>query len=134
VATLRDFEVPPHDREADESRGIPEGAEALGRRLGASDAFMLASPESNGSMPGAIKNLIDWTSHIRPQPFDGHHALLLSASVGVGGPAFRGGGLADETLRGRLEQTVRDFLALAEAAKEYPLLKRAVAERETADR
>ena len=161
VATLRDFEVPPHDGETEESLVIPEGAEALRRRLAASDAFMLVSPESNGSMPGALKNLIDWTSSMRPQPFDGRHALLLSASVGAGGgqgglwalrvplehlgvrvfpemfslgvteQAFGGDGLTDGALQARLERTIRDFLALAEAAKEYPGLKRAAAERDT---
>jgi NAD(P)H-dependent FMN reductase len=38
-----------------------------------SDAFIVASPEYNGSMPGMFKNLIDWTSHFRPQPFGGKH-------------------------------------------------------------
>jgi chromate reductase len=160
AATLRDFEVPPHDGETDESRGIPEGAEAFGKRLMTSDALILASPESNGAMPGAIKNLIDWTARIRPQPFDGRHALLLSASVGAGAErgglwmlriplehlgmrvfpetfslgaaheAFAGDDLADPAFRARLERTIRAFLALAEAAKEYPRLKRAAAERE----
>ena len=39
----------------------------------------------NGSMPGMFKNLIDWTSRFRPQPFDGKHGLLLSASPSMGG-------------------------------------------------
>jgi chromate reductase, NAD(P)H dehydrogenase (quinone) len=85
VATLQDFDVPPYDGESDDARGTPAGAEGLARRLTASDAFILASPEYNASMPGGVKNLIDWTSHIKPQPFDGRHALLLSASVNDGG-------------------------------------------------
>jgi len=159
VATLRDFEVPPDDGEADETRVIPAGAEALAKRLATSDAFVLASPEYNASIPGAIKNLIDWTSRIRPQPFDGRHALLLSASIVAGGgrdglwtlrvplehlgvrvfpetfslgaarQAFTDDDLADPALRARLEKTIRGFLALAEAAKEYPRLKRASADR-----
>jgi NAD(P)H-dependent FMN reductase len=162
VATLQDFDVPRYDGEAEEAHGIPAGAEAFARRLTASDAFILASPEYNASMPGAVKNLIDWTSRIKPQPFDERHALLLSASVGEGGgrrglcslrvplehlgvrvfpetfslgaahQAFANGDLADPALRARLESTIRSFLALAEAAKEYPRLKRAAAERETA--
>ena len=39
----------------------------------------------NGSMPGMFKNLIDWTSRFRPQPFDGKHGLLLSASPSMEG-------------------------------------------------
>jgi NAD(P)H-dependent FMN reductase len=160
VATLQDFEVPLDDGETEETRGIPARAEELGRRLTASDALILVSPESNASMPGGITNLIDWTSRIKPQPFEGRHALLLSASVGAGGgirglwalrvplehlgvrvfpetfslgaahEAFGEGDIADPALRSRLDKTVRDFLALAEAAKEYPRLKRASAERD----
>jgi chromate reductase, NAD(P)H dehydrogenase (quinone) len=161
VATLQDFDVPQYDGEAEDGRGIPAGAEAFARRLAASDAFILISPEYNASMPGGVKNIIDWTSHIRPQPFDGRHALLLSASVNEGGgrrglsalrvplehlgvrvfpetfslgaahQAFADGDLADQALQARLERTIRAFLALAEAAKEYPRLKRAAAERAT---
>ena len=36
-------------------------------------------------MPGVLKNLIDWTSRFRPQPFDGKHGLLMSASPSMGG-------------------------------------------------
>ena len=61
------------------------------------------------------------------------------AQEAVGGRDFTGHRLseafpelADQALRARLERTIRAFLALAEAAKEYPRLKRAAAERETA--
>jgi len=161
LVTLGEFDVPPHDGESEDGRGIPDGAEAFGKRLSASDALVVISPECNASMPGALKNLIDWTSRIRPQPFDGRHALLLSASGGAGGGhrglwalrvplehldvrvfpetfslaeaarAFVDDNLADATLTARLEKTIRGFLALAEAAKEYPRLKRAAAGRAT---
>ena len=51
----------------------------------AADALIVASPEYNASMPGAIKNLIDWGYHIRPQPFNGKQALLMSASPSMVG-------------------------------------------------
>jgi NAD(P)H-dependent FMN reductase len=86
LATLRDFAVPLYDGDLEKADGIPAGAEELKRRLVASDAFLIASPEYNGSMPGTVKNLIDWVARFRPQPFDGHHAMLLSAS-----PALAGG-------------------------------------------
>jgi chromate reductase, NAD(P)H dehydrogenase (quinone) len=84
-ASMRDFEVPLYDGELQESAGVPQGALEFQRRLVASDAFIVASPEYNRSMPGAIKNLIDWTSRLRPQPFDGRHGLLLSASPSLAG-------------------------------------------------
>jgi len=121
----------------------------------ASDAFIVASPEYNASMAGKIKNLIDWASRFRPQPFDGRHGLLLSASPSLGGgnrglwalrvplehlgaqifpdmfslvmahKALAGEEIADEALRARLEKNVQAFLSLTEAAKHYPCIKRA---------
>ena len=155
LATMRDFDVPSYDGDLEASQGIPAGAEALKRRLAESDAFIIASPEHNASMPGWLKNVIDWTSRFRPQPFDGRHALLMSASPSmVGGnrglwalrvplehlgarvypdmfslamahKAFAGDDLADAALQARFEQNVRAFLSLAEAAKHYPCIKRA---------
>jgi NAD(P)H-dependent FMN reductase len=154
-ASMRDFDVPLYDGDLQDSAGIPPGALDFQRRLVASDAFIVASPEYNRSMPGAIKNLIDWTSRLRPQPFDGRHGLLLSASPSLAGgnhglwalrvpfehlgarifpdmfslataqKAFAEGGLVDPALRERFEKNVLAFLSLAEAAKHYPCMKRA---------
>ena len=77
--------VPSYDGDVENGPGIPTGAEELRRRLSESDAFIVSSPEYNGSMPGTLKNLIDWTSRFRPQPFDGKHGLLLSASPSMVG-------------------------------------------------
>ncbi len=154
-ASMRDFDVPSYDGDAESAQGIPKGAEELRRRLVESDAFIVSSPEYNASMPGMLKNLIDWTSRFRPQPFDGKHGLLLSASPSmVGGnrglwalrmplehlgarvypdmfslaqahKALVDGELADAALRARFEKNLEAFLSLAEAAKHYPCIKRA---------
>src|SRR5687768_3586942 len=73
VASMRDFDVSSYDGDVETSLGIPPGAKELQRRLLESDAFIISSPEYNASMPGVLKNLIDWTSRFRPQPFDGRH-------------------------------------------------------------
>ena len=154
-ASMRDFDVPAYDGDAESAQGIPKGAEELRRRLVESDAFIVSSPEYNASMPGMLKNLIDWTSRFRPQPFDGKHGLLLSASPSmVGGnrglwalrmplehlgariypdmfslaqahKALVDGDLADASLRARFDKNLQAFLSLAEAAKHYPCIKRA---------
>lgn len=154
-ADMREFDVPSYDGDAERQDGIPKGAEELRRRLSACDAFIVSSPEYNGSMPGMFKNLIDWTSRFRPQPFDGKHGLLLSASPSmVGGnrglwilrmpfehlgariypdmfslaqshKALVDGDIGDAALRARLETTIHAFLSLAEATKNYPCIKRA---------
>ena len=155
VASMHDFEVPAYDGDAEGADGIPAGASEFRRRLVESDAFIIASPEYNASMPGVLKNLIDWTSRFRPQPFDERHCLLMSASPSlVGGnrglwslrvplehlgsrvfpdmfslsmahKAFAGDSLADPALQTRFEKNVQAFLSLAEAAKHYPCIKKA---------
>src|SRR5689334_16157990 len=61
-ASMSDFDVPSYDGDVETESGIPEGAQAFEQRLRANDAFIIAAPEYNGSMPGMLKNLIDWTS------------------------------------------------------------------------
>ena len=155
LASMRDFDVPSYDGDVEKAQGIPKGAEELRRRVLENDAFIVSSPEYNCSVPGMLKNLIDWTSRYRPQPFDGKHGLLLSASPSlVGGnrglwalriplehlgarifpdmfslsqahKALVDGDIADAQLRARFDDTLRAFLSLAEAAKHYPCIKRA---------
>ena len=46
---------------------------------------MISSPEYNASLPGVLKNAVDWVSRFRPQPFNERHGLLLSASPSMVG-------------------------------------------------
>ena len=155
LASLREFDVPSYDGDVEKAEGIPKGSHELRRRLIACDAFIVASPEYNGSMPGLFKNLIDWTSRFRPQPFDGKQGLLMSASPSMNGgnrglwalrmplehlgarvypdmfslaqahKAIVDGDIADAALRARFDKNLQAFLSLAEAAKHYPCMKRA---------
>jgi chromate reductase, NAD(P)H dehydrogenase (quinone) len=155
LVSMAEFDVPSYNGDLEASEGIPAGAQALRRRLGENDAFIVSSPEYNASMPGILKNVIDWTSRFRPQPFDGRHGLLLSASPSLAGgnrglwalrvpfehlgarifpdmfslsmahKAFAGNDLADPALQARLAKTLQAFLSLVEAAKHYPCIKKA---------
>ncbi len=154
-ASMQEFDAPSYDPDLEASGEIPAGAQELHRRLTANDAFVIASPEYNGSMPGLLKNAIDWASRFRPQPFHERHGLLLSASPSMGGgnrglwalrvplehlgarifpdmfslamahKAFSGDTISDARLQQRFEQNLRAFLDLAEAAKNYPCMKKA---------
>ena len=86
VAEFREFDMPLYDADLLTVSGIPAGASELARRLGAVHGLLLASPEYNFSLPGTLKNAIDWVSRVRPVPLRGKTALLLAASNGqVGG-------------------------------------------------
>ncbi|MFP1625184.1 NADPH-dependent FMN reductase [Streptomyces sp. 5K101] len=114
LATLRDFEMPPYDGDVEASEGLPEGALALRDRLEQCDAFVISSPEYNASMPGVLKNTIDWVSRVQPQPFKTKHALLVSAS-----PSMVGGNRGLWALRVPLEhlgtRVYPDMFSLAKA-------------------
>jgi chromate reductase, NAD(P)H dehydrogenase (quinone) len=153
-ARLSDFEVPRYDYDVELDSGVPADVQAFADRLQASDAFLFASPEYNASIPGGVKDLIDWAARMRPQPFNGSQALLLSASPSmVGGnrglwslriplehlgtrvypdmfslaqahKAFADGRIADATLQQRFEKTIECFMDLVEAATHYRGLKK----------
>lgn len=85
VASMRDFDAPSYDQDVQREGGFPPGAEEFRRRLEACHGFVVAAPEYNASMPGALKNAIDWVSRYRPQPFNERHGLLMSASPSMAG-------------------------------------------------
>jgi NAD(P)H-dependent FMN reductase len=84
-ASMADFDTPSFDGDLLATQGQPPGAEEFRRRLQGADAFVISSPEYNHSMPGVLKNAIDWVSRMDPQPFDARHGLLLSASPSLVG-------------------------------------------------
>ena len=156
LASMRDFDAPSYDGDLEASDGMPGGVQSLRERLVAADGFVIASPEYNASMPGVLKNAIDWVSRSRPQPFNERHGLLMSASPSMVG-GNRGlwslrvplehlgariypdmfslaqahkalddtGGIADDALRRRFDDTIAKFLDLVEASTHYPCVKRA---------
>ena len=64
-ASMADFDAPSYDGDREDAEGQPVGAQHFRERLEAADGFVIASPEYNGSMPGVLKNAIDWVSRHR---------------------------------------------------------------------
>ena len=117
-ASMEEFECPYYDADVESEGGPPAGARAFCERLKHADAWFLASPEYNASMPGTIKNLIDWVSRFRPQPFNGKQAMLFSAS-----PSMAGGNRGLWALRIPLEhlgmRVYPDMFSLAQAHQAF---------------
>lgn len=84
-AEMREFDCPSYNGDVEEKDGIVAGAAEFKKRLEGNDAFIISSPEYNASMPGCLKNLVDWTSRFRPQPFNEKQALIMSASPSMAG-------------------------------------------------
>lgn len=86
--TLEIFDLAPIPLYNDdvEARGFPEAVARFHERIAAADALLIATPEYNYSIPGVLKNAIDWAS--RPPgktPLDGKPVALMGASPGMMG-------------------------------------------------
>ena len=79
------FDTPSYDSDVQDADGFPPGADRLRECIQINDAFVISAPEYNASMPGLLKNTIDWVSRFSPQPFNEKHGLLLSASPSMVG-------------------------------------------------
>ena len=118
LASIAEFDAPSYDGDIQASEGFPAGSEEFRRRLERADAFVVASPEYNSSIPGALKNAIDWVSRFRPQPFNELHGLLVSAS-----PSMVGGNRGLWALRVPFEhlgaRLYPDMFSLAQAHRAF---------------
>ena len=117
-ASMADFDCPSYDHDVESEEGIAAGARQFRERLAAADAFLVAAPEYNASMSGVLKNLIDWASRFRPQPFNGKQGLLMSAS-----PSMVGGNRGLWALRVPFEhlgaRIYPDMFSLAQAHEAF---------------
>ncbi len=113
IGSMTEFDCPSYNADVQDD-GFPGPARELQRRLEACDAFVISSPEYNASIPGVLKNAIDWVSRFRPQPFHERNGLLLSAS-----PSMVGGNRGAWALRVPLEhlgaRVYPDMFSLAQA-------------------
>ncbi len=90
---LRD--LPPYDEDADAT----EAVQGLRAAISAADAVLIATPEYNGSVPGHLKNALDWAS--RPFPDNclrDKPVAVIGASTGLFGALWAQAELRDKVL------------------------------------
>src|SRR5919201_338538 len=79
-------EFPLYNADIQNSTGFPAPVNTLADAIRAADGVIFVTPEYNFSLPGGLKNAIDWVSRLQNQPFAGKPIALQSASPGpVGG-------------------------------------------------
>lgn len=67
--------------------GFPPVVQALREKIAAADALLIVTPEYNYSIPGVLKNAIDWASRPPEQPFNNKAIAIMGASPGAIGTA-----------------------------------------------
>jgi chromate reductase len=80
-------DIPLYNEELMSGEAFPAPVEKLRGALRAADAILFVSPEYNYSIPGTLKNAIDWASRGKDQPFSGKPAAIMGASPGRLGSA-----------------------------------------------
>jgi len=83
-------EIPPYDADLEEGGApVADSVEALREAMREADAVLIATPEYNHSIPGALKNALDWAS--RPageSALTGTPAAVIGASTGMFGAVW----------------------------------------------
>lgn len=84
-ADLKQLGLPVYDGDV-EDEGMPEQVVRFKAMVERADVLLIASPEYNHSIPGGLKNAIDWLSRGR-NSLDGKVAAIFGASTGIYGTA-----------------------------------------------
>jgi chromate reductase, NAD(P)H dehydrogenase (quinone) len=80
--------IPPYDADDDGPEG-PEAVEAFRRAVREADAVLIATPEYNSSIPGALKNALDWASRpLATNAFRNKPVAVIASSAGMFGAVW----------------------------------------------
>lgn len=83
IATIKG--IPLYDGDVEDAEGVPQAVVALQEQIAAVDGLLLATPEYNNSIPGVLKNAMDWLSRPPteiPRVFGGLPVALVGATPG----------------------------------------------------
>lgn len=86
LVDLRDYDAPIYSADIEQA-GFPQPVLDLVEKLSQAEAYIIATPEHNGSLSAFMKNIIDWASRVERNFFGGKPVLLLSTSGGQRGAA-----------------------------------------------
>ena len=88
LRTAPPFDTIPHyNFDTQNTTGFPAEVTAFADAIRSADAVIIVSPEYNWTIPGALKNAIDWVSRMKDQPFKDKPVALQSCAGGVLGGA-----------------------------------------------
>ncbi len=136
VVELRSYPLPVFSEDLEASEGTPAAAVEIKELLKSHDAFLIASPEYNGSLTAALKNVIDWSSRKAPGEaplacWRGKTAGLLATSPGALG-GLRGLAHLRTILSGIGVMVIPDQRAMGGAMEAFDSEGRLIDEKERA--
>jgi chromate reductase len=82
-----DIRMPLFDEDIEIEKGIPGEARRLFDQIAAAEAVVISSPEYNKSIPGGLKNALDWVSRIKGNPWKDKPLAIVGAADGREGGA-----------------------------------------------
>jgi len=74
---------PIYNHDIQDTTGFPAEVQAWADAIRSADGVIIVSPEYNWSIPGGLKNAIDWVSRMKDQPFKDKPVALQSAAGGI---------------------------------------------------
>lgn len=77
--------LPLYDGDLEETNGIPAEVQALSDQIKGAEAVIISTPEYNKSIPGVLKNALDWVSRTEGKPWAGKPVAIMSATAGRAG-------------------------------------------------
>ena len=75
--------IPIYNFDIQNSTGFPAEVNTWADAIRSADAVIIVSPEYNWSIPGGLKNAIDWVSRMKDQPFKDKPVVLQSCAGGI---------------------------------------------------
>ena len=89
IESIKD--IPLYNGDIEDSQGIPSSAASLKESIVSADGLLIVTPEYNNSLPGVLKNTIDWISRPpadRSKIFSNLPVGIMGATPGNSGTAF----------------------------------------------
>lgn len=85
LPSIRD--IPLYDADIQQEEGFPAPVEKIAEQIRQADGVIIVTPEYNYSVPGGLKNAIDWLSRVPNQPLAGKPVAIQTSSMGAIGGA-----------------------------------------------
>lgn len=107
VINLVSLDLPMYTSILEDEKGIPEEAKTLAKHLLTFDAFIIVSPEYNGSMPPVLNNAIAWVSRVG----DNFRAIFNQKFVAIASHSGGGGMRGNDAVRSMLSYVGSNVLS-----------------------